>query len=116
MVPPSAPVIPCDEDHAVGPEPAFYYCIDLVDGPLHSNGYVSRGSTSCVGRMFVKLAGGINPRDFGEFPLSSVSFELSGGELSFAFDAVEVLECVSSVVAPCEAFLFEADWKGGGES
>ena len=48
--------------------------------------------------------------------MSSVSFELGGGELSFAFDAVEVLECVSSVVAPCEAFLFEADWKGGGES
>src|SRR3989442_140107 len=55
MVPPSAPVVPCDEDNAVGPEPAFYYCIDLGDGPLHSNGHPPHARSGTAGNVTVGM-------------------------------------------------------------
>ena len=84
MVEPAAPVVPSDEDHAVGPKPTFDNGVDLVHRPLHAMHDVPNQGIACVvgiRRMFARVMRRIHPRDVWKLSRAGIDAELFGLKL-----------------------------------
>jgi hypothetical protein len=92
MVPPSSPTVPSDENHTIRPETAFDHGVYLVNCPLRALSHVSVPARVGVGRVFIKLAGRVDPGDIRQSSCGRVQCELAGRELAIGADSGYVLE------------------------
>src|SRR6266700_8289262 len=79
MVEPTAPIVPGDEDHSIGPEATVNNAVDLLNRPLHPVRDITDQRTAGIARVrgvLTRVVRPIHPGDGGKLPAGSVLHEL----------------------------------------